>query len=181
MLQLLCTWIGKERFWTGLRQQRQICSSTNPSKNGLKYIYLYFLFIYRRLSLTPKALSCERWRKEEGKCVLTVLGGYRWSRCEGLNPLEIFFSKYSVVGWFEPPSLLCHVPFPQAVSLTSSFSIFAWVSDRLFSFKVRFQPVPFGTDPYLGNERGCFPSDEENYFKCFSSNRLASVEIDVMK
>lgn len=182
MLQRHYTWIGKEKFWTGLRQWCQICGSTKPSKNGLKYINLDSLFISLwELGLSPKTLSCERWRKEEAKCALMVLGGYRWSRREGLNLLEIFFSKYSVLGWFEPPLLLYHVPFPHAVPLKSSFGTFTWVSGWLFSFKVRFHPVSFGTDPYLGNERGCFPSDEENYFKCFSSNRLASVEIDVMK
>lgn len=78
------------------------------------------------------------------------------------------------------PSLLCRVPFP-GLFLLIPLSIFTWVPAWLFPFKVLFPPVSFGTDPYVGNERGCFSTDEENYFKCFSSNRLGSVEIDVMK
>lgn len=144
-------------------------------------ISIYFIYLFIYASLSPKALSCERWRKEEGKCVLTVSAGCRWTRRDGLNHLEIFLSKYSVVGWFEPLSLRCNVPFPQPVPSDSSFGIFTCVSAWLFSFKVHFHPVSFGTDRYLVNERACFPSDEENYFQYFSSNRLASVEIDLMK
>lgn len=53
----------------------------------------------------------------------------------------------------------------------SLFGVFAGLPAWLLSVKVCFHLVSFCSDPSLGNKRGCFPSDEENYFKCFSPNR----------
>lgn len=111
-----------------------------------------------------------------------VWAGCHWSRYEGLSPREILFSKYWMVGGSSRRNPLPSVPcaFPGAIP-SIPLSIFTWVPAWLFPFKVLFPPVSFGTNPYVGNERGCFSTDEENDFKCFSSNRLGSVEIDVMK